>query len=344
LGNNLQIGVLNESTEIVVAPVTISNDIFNSIKSIDQPLEDIETVNQNDFIPITKYHSRFIYRTILVDEISLESNNIYDYCAFVSESHMSMIFKHANSYSSGNSFVQISLVRELNKITLKDAKEPDKINQPPIVRLCPLDTLMINIDKLETIDWPTIYVTKTLSKMLSLKMNSKVVLEPVSGINNEICDVQSIYISPLKETVSSVNTIFIKKYLLKVVCIFQENVDEHIFLKHTIKRLKNEILLRDVLVLNNSSLLQIFHNKVSSMDVLVTFVPSSIPFIYLNDYNFGIITFISKPQTLDTNDKIELTQNSIFDMSKYYKLQYVYLYRIHSFTSIVNKILTFSLL
>lgn len=328
---------MNESTEIVVAPVTTSPDIFNSIKRIDQLLEDIETVNQNDFIPITKYHSRFIYRTVLVDDILLESKNIYDYCALVSKSHMSKIFKHPNSYSSGNSFVQISLVQQLNQITSKDAKKPDKINQPPIiVRLCPLDPQMINIDKMETIDWPTIYVTKTLSKMLSLKMNSKVVLEPISGINNDICDVQSIYISPLKKNVSSINIIFIKKCLLIVVFIFQENVDEHIFLKYTIKRLKNEISLRHVLALNNSSLLQIFYNKVSSMDVLVTFVPSSIPFIYLNDYNFGMITFISKPQTLDTNYQIELTHNSISDMSKYYNLQYVYLYRMHLFTSTVG--------
>lgn len=207
LGNDLQIGSLNESTEVVVAPVTVSQDIVNNmtIKKVDQRLENTgtNTIDQNNFIPITKYHNQHIYRTILVNEILLESKHIYDYCAFVSKSHMSMIFKDDDSYSSGNSFVRISLVPELDQIVPKDAKQTDMVYQPVIViRLCPLDPLMINVDELEIINWPTIYVTRTLNKMFGLKMNSKVVLEPVSRINNEICNIQSIYVSPLNKTVS----------------------------------------------------------------------------------------------------------------------------------------------
>jgi len=198
----LQIGSLNESTEIVVASITTSPDIYNSINltSIDQRLEDIETVNQNSFIPITKYHNRFIYRTILVNKTLLASKYVYDYCIFVSKSHMSIIFKDIDLYSSGNSFVKISLVCELS--TSKNSNKSDKIIQPVIVRLCPLVSQMTNVDNMEAIYWPTIYVTKTLSKMLGLKMNSKVVLEPVSRINNEICNIQRIYISPIKKLVS----------------------------------------------------------------------------------------------------------------------------------------------
>lgn len=116
--------------------------------------------------------------------------------------------------------------------------------------------------------------------------------------------------------------------MLIVAFIFQETVDKYMYLKHTIKRLKDEILFRDVLVLNNSSCLQVYYNKISSIDVLLSFYPSNIPFVYLNDYNFGMITFISKTQSspLDTNNETELTHNSMLDMSKseYLNLQYVY--------------------
>jgi len=82
------------------------------------------------------------------------------------------------------------------------------------------------------------------------------------------------------------------------------------------------------LVLNNSSVLQIYFNKVSSMDVLVTFSPSSITSVYLNDNNFEMITFLSGTESrhLEINDNVESNQDSTPDMYKleYYNLQYVY--------------------
>jgi len=62
--------------------------------------------------------------------------------------------------------------------------------------------------------------------------------------------------------------------------------------------LKDEITLREVLVLNNSTLLRVVYNKISAIDVLVTFSPSNIPFVLLNEFNFGMISFTS---TIDKN-------------------------------------------
>lgn len=158
------------------------------------------TIDQNNFIPITKYQNFFIYRTILVEKTLLESDYIYDYCALISKSHFSILFKEQDKYSSGNSFVKISLLHELEQIKpvqgIQNKSETKKASV--IIRLCPLDPFMNNIEKMEIITWPTIYIGNSVKKMLSLKMNSKVVLEPVCRIENEICAVQFIYISPMK--------------------------------------------------------------------------------------------------------------------------------------------------
>ncbi|XP_015379787.1 PREDICTED: peroxisome biogenesis factor 1 isoform X2 [Diuraphis noxia] len=274
LENGLQVGSLKDSTEIVVKPNVMESD--RSI-NIDQNADEsvpTDAINQNYCIPITKYHNRFIYRTILVEKTLLESDYIYDYCVLVSKAHMSIIFKNNEAYSNKNSFVKISLIHEFDRIKSEDSKNKSTIKNPSIiVRLCPLDPSMNNIKKMEVITWPTIYVTNVLSKILGLKMNSKVILEPVSQIENEICDVQNIHISPSNN--------------IKIV-------GEEKLVECTLKRLKDEIILREVLVLNNSSLLRVVYNKISAIDVLVTFSPSHIPFVLLNEFNFGMITFTSK--------------------------------------------------
>ncbi|XP_060858422.1 peroxisomal ATPase PEX1 isoform X1 [Metopolophium dirhodum] len=278
LENGLQVGSLKDSTEIVVKPNVMSSDRnININKNVDDSVQ-TDAINQNYCIPITKYHNRFIYRTVLVEKTLLESDYIYDYCALVSKAHMSIIYKNNDAYSTKNSFVRISLIREFDKMKSEDSQIKSKIKNPSaIVRLCPLDPFMNNIEKMEVITWPTIYVTNILSKILGLKMNSKVILEPLSEIENEICDVQNIHISPSNN--------------IKVV-------EEETLIECTIKRLKDEITLREVLVLNNSTLLRVVYNKISAIDVLVTFSPSNIPFVLLNEFNFGMISFTS---TTDKN-------------------------------------------
>lgn len=84
-----------------------------------------------------------------------------------------------------------------------------------------------------------------------------------------------------------------------------------------------------MLVLNNSSWLQV-HKKMSLLDVLVTFSPSNIPYIFLNEYNFGIPTFTSKTDNkinnyMESNENIELNQMDNYNQSnlEYYDLKYV---------------------
>lgn len=110
------------------------------------------------------------------------------------------MYKDIYSYSNGINFVKLSLMHEF--ADSKDSKQkPKTIDRSVVLRLCPLDPFMNNIEKMEVITWPTIYVTKTLSNLFGLKMNSKVMLEPVCQINNAICNIKCIYISPLKEMV-----------------------------------------------------------------------------------------------------------------------------------------------
>lgn len=205
LGNDLQVGSLNDTTEIVVKPniITSTNESHNNNISVDENLSNsvkIDSINHNDIIPIKSFLNNFVYRTILVNETLLESAHIYDYCALISKSHMSIMYKNVSSYSNGINFVKLSLIHEL--VDSKDSKQKPKTNDRFVVlRLCPLDPFMNNIEKMKVITWPTIYITKTLSKLFGLKTNSKVMLEPVYEIDNAICNIKCIYISPLKEMV-----------------------------------------------------------------------------------------------------------------------------------------------
>lgn len=79
----------------------------------------------------------------------------------------------------------------------------------------------------------------------------------------------------------------------------------------TIKRLKNEIVNREILVLNNSSLLKILYNKVFTVEVVVTFSQTNIPYLFLNSYNFMMLNFKygtvnNVPINIDANENIEI--------------------------------------
>lgn len=203
LGDNVQVGLLRDSTEIIVKPNVINSVNFTYVKNTDanDKLGDnvvTDEINQN--VPITKYNNRFVFRTVLVEKTLLESDYIYDYCALISKAHMSLLNKNTERVSD-HSFVKISLLHKLDKT--KDSKNKSKVDDTSvIINLCPLDKFMNNIEKMESITWPTIYVTKTIYMMLDLSMNSKVILELMNQKDNNICDVQNIYISPIKEPVS----------------------------------------------------------------------------------------------------------------------------------------------
>lgn len=117
---------------------------------------------------------------------------------------------------------------------------------------------------------------------------------------------------------------------------FQNILDEKNFLKHTIQQLMNEIYRRKLVVLNNKSLIRVVHNKFFPIDAVVSFTPSNIPHIFLNEFNTRMIklTVQMKDSTdiikrLSFNEKVEL--NGIEDCpintfkSEYnlYKLKYV---------------------
>lgn len=72
----------------------------------------------------------------------------------------------------------------------------------------------------------------------------------------------------------------------------------------TIKRLKNEIENREVLVLNNSSLLQVTYNQISTSEVLVKYSPSNVSHIFLNAYNFGMLSFISTDENCSIDNHL----------------------------------------
>lgn len=204
LGIDVQVGLLKESTEIIVNSNAItSTKILNGkIISIDQNVDNdalvdtIDTIDQNDCISVTKYNNRYVFRTVLVEETLLECNYIYDYCALISKSHSSIINTN-NSYD----FVRMSFLHKLNQNDELQNEIKIKTDTSLIIHLCPLDKLMNNVEKIEVITWPTIYVTKTISKMLGLTMNSKVVLEPINQNSNNIYDVENIFVYPLKEMV-----------------------------------------------------------------------------------------------------------------------------------------------
>lgn len=97
--------------------------------------------------------------------------------------------------------------------------------------------------------------------------------------------------------------------------------------------MKDEITLRDVLVLNNSTLLRVVYNKISAIDVLVTFSPSNIPFVLLNEFNFGMISFTSTDKnhrnnhvnSIKTTDPKLISEILMSNISKpeHYDLKYV---------------------
>lgn len=207
LGNNVQVGLLRNSTEIIVKPNATKSVNSASIKnsSVDQNIDNSvltdEIINQNDHSFISKYSNRFVFRTILVDQTLLKTEYIYDYCALISKTHMSLLNKNTDHYFSDHTYVKVSLLHKLD--TIKDPKNNKIVDdESVIVNLCLLDKCMYNIEKLENITWPTIYVTKTVFLMLNLSMNSKVVLEVMNQNDNNIYDVQNIHIFPLKVTVS----------------------------------------------------------------------------------------------------------------------------------------------
>lgn len=179
----------------------MSNNVTERNINDEQTPDDSEltnTINHKSFIPITKYHNQSIYRTILVEKTLLECDYIYDYCALISKSHFSILFDNNDQYYTGNSFVKMSLLDEIDQAS-DNSKNKRKLNASLIIRLCPLDPKMHNVDKMEKITWPTIYITNFLSKVLFLKMNSKVILEPISRIDNDICNIKNIFIYPLKD-------------------------------------------------------------------------------------------------------------------------------------------------
>lgn len=73
------------------------------------------------------------------------------------------------------------------------------------------------------------------------------------------------------------------------------------------------------------------NNAISSSDVFVTFYPSNISYIFLNEYNFGIITFKSKNKSninnlVNFNKETEQIKNGfIFNRPKleFYDLKYI---------------------
>lgn len=126
-------------------------------------------------------------------------------------------------------------------------------------------------------------------------------------------------------------------FFIFVVFFFQNILEENnTFLKCTTQLLKNEIAHRKILVLNNKSLLRVVYNKILSVDVMVSFSPSNIPYIFLNEYNTGMLKFTVEikeatnivPNHKSSNEKTKINQikdSSIPNTcrSEYYDLKYV---------------------
>lgn len=109
-----------------------------------------------------------------------------------------MSILNKNIQNCDHIFAKISLMPNLDTIIQKSENKLKTENPFVVVRLCPLDKCMNNVEKLEIITWPTIYITNAVSKKLGSIKNSKVILELINKIDNDICNVQNIYISPLK--------------------------------------------------------------------------------------------------------------------------------------------------
>lgn len=91
-----------------------------------------------------------------------------------------------------------------------------------------------------------------------------------------------------------------------------------------------------MLVLNDKSLLRVVYNTVMLVDALVSFSPSNIPYIFLNEYNIGMLKFTVEINDMpniivnhvDSNENIELNQINDCSLtnsfkSEYYDLKYV---------------------
>lgn len=85
--------------------------------------------------------------------------------------------------------------------------------------------------------------------------------------------------------------------------------------------MKDEITRQKVLVLNNISLLRVVCNNISAIEVLVTFSPKNVDYVFLNEFNIEMLTFVSKTDCTSLNNdvKAELIQikgDLISDKSK----------------------------
>lgn len=92
--------------------------------------------------------------------------------------------------------------------------------------------------------------------------------------------------------------------------------------------MKDEIKNREVLVLNNSSLLQVTYNQISTSEVLVKYLPSNVPYIFLNEYNFGMLSFKNTDENISINylsSRKETEQVIDYSISNMPKLEYNHL-------------------
>jgi len=78
----------------------------------------------------------------------------------------------------------------------------------------------------------------------------------------------------------------------------------------------------------------VVYNKISAIDVFVTFSPSNIPFVFLNEFNFGMLSFTSKTDknyhnnhvnSIKNTDLKQITESILSNISKleHYELKYV---------------------
>lgn len=87
------------------------------------------------------------------------------------------------------------------------------------------------------------------------------------------------------------------------------------------------------MVLNNSTLLRVIYNKLSAINVLLTFSPSNIPFIFLNEFNYGMFSWTCKTNNYHNNhvnsiknsDLNQITERLLSNIPKteHYELKYV---------------------
>ncbi|XP_050529647.1 peroxisome biogenesis factor 1 isoform X2 [Daktulosphaira vitifoliae] len=272
IGEGLHVGLLKDSTEIVVQPKSLISSYNNNVK--------INFSNQNSSSNIAHSNSscinceKFIFRTIPIELILLEYDNIYDYSVFISKDHLIKLFPHAISFTCGVFFVEIKLLPKKVEVENKSLKVLEKNSSPSknsvVVGLCPLIKSMSNYKKIKHLVWPTIYVTKGLSKSLDLKVNSKVLLEPINSVNDDICNIQNVFINLTKD---------------------QKNFDEDKILKKFVTQLNNQIKFQKCLAINNLSSIRISNNAIPPIEIILSFSPKRIPYLFINEYNFGMLTF-----------------------------------------------------